>query len=204
MNTVSQREIEDLAQRYSISSQAVTVLLKAVQAGNGSMAQFSHPELGGLGQWSQGGMTMIGDMFNDALKVKVDRLCSELASLSGKESSAARRGSTPQPTQSQSGAGDPGEVSLFVPTKGASSNDWWGADLGSVAASGSQNHIRYAYFPGTQRLAIKIGADVTIYDAADHEISGVSQQQSGDASLTFISQHGLVRVADLRVVSGTD
>jgi hypothetical protein len=38
---------------------------------------------------------------------------------------------------------------------------------------------------------------VTIYDTADHEIGGVSQQQSGDASLTFVSQRGLVRVADL-------
>ncbi len=31
----------------------------------------------------------------------------------------------------------------------------------------------------------------------DHQITGFSQQQSGDASLTFTSQHGLVRVSDL-------
>ena len=30
-----------------------------------------------------------------------------------------------------------------------------------------------------------------------HQITGFSQQQSGDASLTFTSQHGVVRVADL-------
>jgi hypothetical protein len=42
---------------------------------------------------------------------------------------------------------------------------------------------------------------VTIYDTEDHIITGVSQQQSGDASLSFVSQRGLIRVADLRIVS---
>jgi hypothetical protein len=56
--------IEEPAQRYGVSTQAVTTLLQAVMRGNGTMAQFSHPELGGSGQWLQGGMTMIGDMFN--------------------------------------------------------------------------------------------------------------------------------------------
>ena len=43
------------------------------------MAQFTHPELGGSGQWMQGGMTMVGDMFNNALKAQVDGLCAELS-----------------------------------------------------------------------------------------------------------------------------
>jgi hypothetical protein len=42
------------------------------------MAQFSHPELGGMGQWS-GGMTMIGDLSNSELKGRVERVCLELA-----------------------------------------------------------------------------------------------------------------------------
>jgi hypothetical protein len=202
MNTLSQRQIEDVAQRYAVSSEAVAVLSHAVKAGNGTMAQFSHPELGGAGQWSQGGMTMIGDMFNDGLKAKVSGLCSELASLLGQESSAIRAG-TARPMRSQHGPGGSGEASLFIPATGTSSDDWSGTDLGSASSTGSQNHIRYAYFPAAHRLAIKIGADVTIYDTADHEIGGVSQQQSGDSSLTFVSQHGLVRVAELRVVSRT-
>ena len=32
-----------------------------------------------MGQWSQGGMIMVGDMFNHGLKAQVDGLCSELA-----------------------------------------------------------------------------------------------------------------------------
>jgi hypothetical protein len=90
---------------------------------------------------------------------------------------------------------------LAIPAAGASSDDWWGADLGHAGSTGSQNNIRYAYFPATRRLAIKVGPDVIIYDTADNQIGGVSQQQSGDSSLTFVSQHGLVRVADLHVVS---
>jgi Short C-terminal domain len=44
---------------------------------------------------------------------------------------------------------------------------------------------------------------VTVYDTGDHRIGGFSQQQSGDQSLTFTSQHGLVRVADLPVLRGS-
>ena len=43
-----------------------------------------------------------------------------------------------------------------------------------------------------------------IYDTGEHRISGVSQQQSGDQSLTFTSQLGLVRVADLRLVNSQE
>jgi hypothetical protein len=42
------------------------------------MAQFSHPDFGGMSQWSPG-MTMGGDMFNKSLKSKLDAVCTELA-----------------------------------------------------------------------------------------------------------------------------
>ncbi len=65
--------VDELARRYAVSTQAVTTLLQAVISGHGTIAQFSHPELGGPGRWSQGGMTMIGDMFNNSLKPMRDR-----------------------------------------------------------------------------------------------------------------------------------
>ena len=61
--------------------------------------------------------------------------------------------------------------------------------------------MRYAFFPATRRLAIELGGRLTVYDTGDHQIGGVSQQQGSGASLTFTSQHGLVRVADLPVVT---
>jgi hypothetical protein len=62
------------------SSEAVAHARAALERGNGTMAQFSHPELGGSGQWMPG-MVMIGDAFNQPLKARVLALFSDLASL---------------------------------------------------------------------------------------------------------------------------
>jgi hypothetical protein len=76
-----QSVINDLAQRYGLSRDAVTNMLYAVMNGNGTMAQFNISELGRSGQWMQGGMTMVGDMFNYNLKTTVNNLCSELSNI---------------------------------------------------------------------------------------------------------------------------
>ena len=73
-------------------------------------------------------------------------------------------------------------------------------DLGSPASAGAQNNLRYAFFPGPRRLAIQQEGRVRVYDTGEHMLSGFSQQQGGDQSLTFTSQFGLVRVADLQPV----
>ncbi len=192
------RIVDDLAQRHGVSSDAVFTLLMALVAGNGTQAQFSHPDLGGMGQWSLGGMIMVGDMFNNALKYRVDALCTEL---SGLLQSSQLLASAPAQSQSQSQSGGASGVSLFVPGSFSSGN-WWPGDLGSPGSTGAQNNLRYAFFPATQRLAIDLGGAVTVYDTGSHQISGFSQQQSGDQSVTFTSQYGLVRVADLPIVSG--
>jgi hypothetical protein len=187
------QKIDELARRYAVSSDAVTTLLQAVVNGNGSMAQFSHPELGGGGQWMRGGMTMVGDMFNYGLKAKVEGLCSELSQL------LAEQPFVPSPSvQSQSQGG----TSLFVPEPpGRAAGQWWPAELGSPNGAGAQNQIRYAYFGASRRLAVDLNGHVTIYDTLDHQIGGVSQQQGGGSSLTFTSQHGTVGVSSLPIVS---
>ena len=73
------RVVNDVAHRHGFSGDAVTAMLIAVSAGYGNQAQFNHAEFGGMGQWSSGGMTMIGDMFNNYLKGRVASLCGELA-----------------------------------------------------------------------------------------------------------------------------
>ena len=188
------RIVDNLAQRHGVSSDAVMTLLYAVVAGHGTQAQFSHPELGGMGQWSLGGMIMVGDMFNNALKYRVDALCTELSGLVQNSQLFA----TPAQSQSQSQSGGESGVSLFVPGSFSSAN-WWPDELGAPSSTGAQNNLRYAFFPSARRLAIDLGGAVTVYETGDHQISGFSQQQSGDQSLTFTSQHGLVRVADLPV-----
>jgi Short C-terminal domain len=42
---------------------------------------------------------------------------------------------------------------------------------------------------------------VSVYDTGNHSITGFSQQQAGDQSLTFTSQHGVVRLDSLPLIS---
>jgi Short C-terminal domain len=178
------QKIDELARRYAVSADAVTTLLLAVVNGNGSMAQFSHPELGGGGQWMRGGMTMVGDMFNHGLQATVNGLCSELSSLLNSQQVFA-----PLP-QRDSGQG-------FMVT----GNNWWPSDLGNPSSSGGQNDSRYAYFPNAQRLAISRNGQVTVYDTLDHNIGGVQQQQGGNyGSLSFSSQFGTFTVDSLPII----
>ncbi|MCI0755831.1 SHOCT domain-containing protein [Teichococcus vastitatis] len=176
---VARQRLDEIARHHGVSSETALMLLQALAAGGGTMAQFSHPELGGMGQWSQGGMVMVGDMFNQGLRHRVDALCTELALM--------LRGSDPfLPSQGQTAAD----------TEGA----WWPTELGSPAASGGQNNMRYAYFPGCRRLAIFQDGVLQIYDTGEHHISGVSQQQGAGRSLSFSSDRGNVRLADLAPV----
>ncbi|MEO5796564.1 MAG: SHOCT domain-containing protein, partial [Rhodoferax sp.] len=102
LSPAGQQAVNDIAQRQGFSTNAVESMLESVINGNGSMAQFSHPEFGGGGQWMSGGMTMIGDMFNGYLKSRVDNLCSELARLISNQPDLMRSGSFQ--SQSQNGS----------------------------------------------------------------------------------------------------
>lgn len=200
-----QEIIDNLARQYHVSVSAVMSMLQAVMDGNGTMAQFNHPEFGGSGQWMQGGMTMVSDMFNQGLKSQVDGLCGALSELLANTSQPFR----PAQSQSQqqgassasSGHGATGSVSLFVAPEPGASGHWWPDGLGAPSSTGAQNRVRYAYFAEARRLAIEVRGKVTVYDTLDHRISGFSQQQSGGSSLSFSSQHGLIDVAQLPVVS---
>ena len=124
--------VDELAREHGVSAEAITVLQDALRRGGGRQAQFSHPDLGGMGQWSAGGMTQVGDMFNTALKDKVNRLCTALAQQSADEPAP--------PPRAPQGSGD-----------------WWPDGLGRPSATGSQNGMRYACFPDTHRVAVGAG-----------------------------------------------
>lgn len=177
LTDVGQNIINDISARYHLSGDAVLHMLVAVNNGGGSMAQFNCPELGGSGQWMRGGMTMVGDMFNNGLKNTVDNLCSELANALANN-----------------------QMFPVVPAGTPGSNQWWPSDLGAPFSSGAQNNTRYAVFPG--RLAVELNGVVTVYDTLDHNVGGVSQQQGGNDSLSFSSQYGTISVNSLPIVSG--
>jgi len=196
--------VNDLSQRYGFSPDAVTHMLFAVLHGNGSMAQFNHPEFAGSGQWMQGGMLMLGDMFNHALKGRVDSLCSAISGILASQVGLLHSGSFQSQSQSGGGqqsqvAGSPiGESSLFAPDPAA---HWWPRELGTPNATGSQNNVRYAYFANAHRLAVDTNGQVWVYDTLDHQIGGFSQQQGMGGSILFTSQSGAVNLAGLPVVS---
>jgi Short C-terminal domain len=180
VNPEVENAIADIARRHGLSREAVLSMLFALHVGGGTMAQFSIPELGGSGQWMQGGMTMVGgNMFDNALKARVDALCSELAQLLA-------------------------TTAVFPP-----SANWWPANLGVPSSAGGQNTVRYAIFPSTRRLAIQINGVTKVFDTGEHHIGGVQQQQQGGGgvqqqqpggaygSVTFTSQLGTFDVSSL-------
>jgi hypothetical protein len=180
MAKIDSELIEQMAKRHSVSPGAVEVVLRALRSGGGRMAQFSHADFGGMSQWSPG-MSMVGDMFNTTLKAKLDALCADIATHLDTETAS-------EPPV----AG--GEVSYRSAVR---SSDWWPTGLGSPGAVGAQNDLQYAIFPQSHRLVIDDGGTISIYDTGDHRIFGVAQAQSGDRTITFTSQDGLVRIDEL-------
>ncbi len=185
--------IDGLARKHGVSVDAVRVLQDALRRGGGQQAQFSHPDLGGMGQWSAGGMTQVGDMFNTALKDKVNALCKELAQSATTMPPQSDPPSAQQQSQGHGGEEQHGEKRS--PPRG----DWWPQELGRPSATGSQNGMRYACFPDARRVAVEQAGRVTLYDSGEHRINGVSQSQSGGQELSFSSQNGTVRASDLPV-----
>ncbi|WP_397445870.1 SHOCT domain-containing protein [Polaribacter sp. R77954] len=190
MNTLftdaSFQNMSNVANRYGISVNAVTDLTQALMRSGGTMAQFNIQELGGGGQWMLGGMTMVGDMFNNGLKATVDGLCYELSNLINQ--GGIQYKPLPKP-ENQNG-------SLF-----GNAGNWWG-DLGFPNSTGSQNNTSYAIFSQINRLAIQENGKVTIFDTLDHQIGGTGQQQGGSYSVSFTSQYGTVDLNQLPIVSG--
>jgi hypothetical protein len=175
-----QQAMQSLAQRHGLSLDAVITMLQAVRQGSGTMAQFSHPEFGGSGQWMAGGMTMVSDLFNHALKARVDNLCSEISAL------LAQRG------DGLFAAPPPGAAGMGMA--------WWPADLRFPDSTGGQNGSRYAVFNQAGRVVVETGNTVTVYDSTGLSIGGV-QQQSGSLLPSFSGPFGTIEASRLPVLS---
>ncbi len=174
-------DYDQLAQQHGFSKDAVMVMAAAIQRGNGSMAQFNHPELGGQGQWMPG-MVSIGDMFNNALKARVQMLAEAV--------SAEYR---------QSGGG----FTPMTPMQPMQMSQWWvAADLGTPSQVAAQNDSRYAYFQSKNRLVIERSGQLLIYDTEGYTITGAMQQQNNTTgSLIFNTPHGAITEHDLKHLS---
>lgn len=176
------KEIENLATRHNISQEAIITLVQALTKGGNTMAQFNHPEFGGAGQWMQGGMTMIGDMFNLSLQAKVQTICNELSVLLKNQSPGSK-------------------IETLFPDLQLT-NHWWPSHFGKPSMVGEQNQMRYAYFPTSHRLVIQYAHQTKVYNTLHYRLTGVAQQQSkSNRSLIFTSQQGIVNIEDLPQVT---
>jgi hypothetical protein len=198
-------EVQDIGQRHGFSGPAAMAMFDALVAGGGGMAQFNHPEFGGSGQWMRGGMLMVSDLFNHALKARVQNLCAELASWLADHPAAALARTTGAPRHPTGGTGtlpSSGSARPSSPTQGDTRPaPWWRGDWGAPSSTGAQNGMRYAWFPEQRRLAVEVDGQVTVHDTGTHAIQGFSQQQqTADASLAFTSQHGPVKLSELPIV----
>jgi hypothetical protein len=172
---LSDAQAAELARKHGFSEAAVRVAAEALVRGRGSMAQFQHADFGGPGQWLSGGMLMIGDMFNHALKARVAALFEDLTRLPAV-------GMTP--TQA-------------APMNWANSAAWWPAELGQPGSSGGQNGIRYAYFPAHRKLVVEQGGRIKVYETGEHVIGGFSQAQGATTELLFHTAQGVFPVSSL-------
>jgi hypothetical protein len=189
--------LQDIGRRHHLPLDAVAALFEAIAHGQGGMAQFNHPALGGAGQWMRGGMTMVSDMFNPRLRAQVDALCEELSGLYASRPPSAWF--MPPGDRGASRARDQ-NAARVPPDDAGTGGRWWPPELGSPDSTGSQDRTRYAYFARHHRLAIERDGELTVFDTLDHDLRGFSQQQSGRSALTFSSQHGELDLRDLPVV----
>jgi hypothetical protein len=174
---VKSERIKQLAQQYNLSESAIMSLADALQRGNGKMAQFNHPELGGNGQWMPG-MMMIGDMFNNDLKARVQGVCEALA----KEV-------------------DNADFMNMSFSMSMAQNIFWDSALGQPNTAGSQNNAHYAYFADKNRLVIKRDGTVYLYNTTGYVIVGVMQGQSNMTKLLkFKTRTGSVAEADFDLI----
>jgi hypothetical protein len=185
LDPTTRARVAEIAGWHGFSPAAAEVMLAAVARGRGAMAQFDHPEFGGAGQWMRRGMTMVGDMFNSALKARVEALCADLAALVADDPALAAAS-----VSAPAAEGEP-----------AAPESWWPAGLPAPDSTGAQNDTRYAWFAAARRLAIERHGVVTLYATLDHRIASFAQQQSGTGTLSFTSQHGLVDIEQLPVAS---
>lgn len=142
-----EQHLNQLAAKYQVSRAAVDVIIQSLLQTDGRAAQFNHPELGGMGQWMPT-MVMIGEMGNSSLQTKVAALCQELAQLVQTEAVTTVRVNRP----------------------------WWPMQWGKPSTQSQQNDMAYAYFPTQGRLAVKLGAEVGLFDTTGHLLTGFSMQ----------------------------
>ena len=186
---MAQDVIPHIAERYRVSEAAARQVERALRATNGRQAQFDHPELGGMGQWMPG-MITVGRMNDAQLRTRVEGLCAEIAAIvTGMETS--------NPVAL---ARDPNTGASSACVAMPAGESWWPAALGHPSAEGDQNGVRYAYFADRDRLLVQLVGRIDAYDTAGRDVIGLTQKHGATSSLACITPEGEIDLCVLRKV----
>jgi hypothetical protein len=181
--------IPSIAQRYHVSLDAAREVERALRATGGRQAQFSHPELGGSGQWMPG-MLMIHAGADRQLRARVEGLLDEVAAV-------VRGSETASPAAL---ARDPNAPAASSRVDLPAGESWWPASYGHPTAHGCQSGIRYALFPGRRCVLVQVGSRIDCFDTADHQVRGVGQQQGHASRLVLTTATGEIPLDHLECI----
>jgi hypothetical protein len=193
--------IPSIAQRYHVSEEAAREVELALRASGGRLAQFSHADLGGPGQWMPG-MVQVSRMADHQLRHRIEGLCAEIAAVvTGSETS--------NPSVLAHDARGPVASSRDDLPAGES---WWPASYGHPSAQGCQSGIRYAWFPRRRCVLVQVGSRIDCFDTADRQVHGVGQssasavepQQGHTSRLVLTTSTGEIPLDHLECVPISD
>ncbi len=202
----SNANLETLAQKHGFSIGAVQMLNNAFsQSRSLNQVQFNISEFGGMGSWMKGGMMMIGDMFNQNLKLRVGSLCEELSQLRQNshgdnvtlncESCQKNNFAFTQPMPS------PQPMNFMQPMNSMQPMNFAPFEAG-VTSSGQSNNVSYKYYGQEKKLVITLNGSQTYTYLDIPSISGVSSSQSSvdgiqKTKITFSTQEGTDLVIEI-------
>lgn len=163
----------EVGNKHGFSLGAMQTLAAAMLRGELRRARFNHPELGGIGLWYQGEVT-IGDMRDGDTRARIwkaaDALLPTLENVPVPEN--VRRA-----TQDQT---------IVKP--------WWGTiNLGAPAVQGVLENLTYGYFLESHRAIVRKGDTITHYDAGGLAVQDI---------VIIFGERG-VPIVTLELVDGT-
>ncbi len=172
--------INQLAERHGFSPDLAQRLLHDLRRGGGRQVQFNDPALGGMGMWQSGGMLMIGDMMNHALKARVAAFLSDLAALLETSPEVS-----PQLTRRVERAASMAQNQATISQSG-----------GGGSFSVMQNGSSYRYAADRNELVVD---DTEVYDTTGLRVIGIhSQQQNGRGTLILNTDQGPRQIGELK------
>ncbi len=179
--------LEQAAQRYDFSVDAVHQIWQGLILSKGRQVQFSAAEFGGQGQW-QNGMLMISDWNNQVLKTRLLGLINELVPL------ASSNPTTPAYAPIHATESDTTPVQAVIETESSSATtEPEKTPLGGW--QGTQNGISYVFYPEQSLLVLNSGER---YSTAPYFVLGLGQNQhQGRNTLVLLTDQGEIPVDQL-------